>query len=48
MEFEWNPEKAAGNLAKHGVAFAEARPYLAIHLPLRISTQIIRKMKIGS
>jgi uncharacterized protein len=24
MEFEWDPEKAAGNLAKHGVAFPEA------------------------
>jgi uncharacterized DUF497 family protein len=24
MEFEWDPDKAARNLAKHGVAFAEA------------------------
>ncbi len=24
MEFEWDPEKAVNNLAKHGVAFAEA------------------------
>lgn len=24
MEFEWDPEKAAGNLAKHGVTFQEA------------------------
>jgi uncharacterized protein len=24
MEFEWDPEKAAANLAKHGVAFPEA------------------------
>ena len=24
MEFEWDPEKAVRNLAKHGVAFAEA------------------------
>src|SRR5262245_6437369 len=24
MEFEWDPEKAAGNLAKHGIAFQEA------------------------
>lgn len=23
--FEWNPTKAAGNLAKHGVAFEEAK-----------------------
>lgn len=24
MRFEWDPEKAARNLAKHGVSFAEA------------------------
>ena len=24
MEFEWNPDKATRNLAKHGVSFAEA------------------------
>jgi len=24
MEFEWDPDKAARNLAKHGVTFAEA------------------------
>lgn len=24
MEFEWDPEKAAANLKKHGVEFAEA------------------------
>jgi uncharacterized protein len=24
MEFEWDPPKALGNLAKHGVAFQEA------------------------
>jgi uncharacterized protein len=24
MDFEWDPEKAAANLAKHGVAFPEA------------------------
>lgn len=24
MEFEWNPVKAAGNMVKHGVSFAEA------------------------
>jgi uncharacterized DUF497 family protein len=24
MEFEWDPDKAARNLVKHGVAFAEA------------------------
>jgi len=24
MEFEWDPNKATGNLRKHGVSFAEA------------------------
>ena len=24
MEFEWDPAKDAGNLAKHGVSFSEA------------------------
>ena len=24
IEFEWDPEKAKGNLRKHGMAFAEA------------------------
>ncbi len=24
MEFEWNPDKATGNLEKHGVSFQEA------------------------
>ncbi len=24
MEFEWDPEKAASNLAKHGIDFADA------------------------
>ena len=24
MRFKWDPEKAAGNLAKHGVSFEEA------------------------
>ncbi|MDX8525075.1 BrnT family toxin [Mesorhizobium sp. MSK_1335] len=25
LEFEWDDEKAAGNVAKHGVAFSDAR-----------------------
>ena len=24
MEFEWDPEKATANVAKHGVSFSEA------------------------
>ena len=26
MEFEWNPQKAAANLAKHAVSFEDAAP----------------------
>jgi uncharacterized DUF497 family protein len=29
MEFEWDPDKAAGNLRKHNVAFQEAATVLA-------------------
>lgn len=25
LSFEWDPRKAAGNVAKHGVTFEEAR-----------------------
>lgn len=29
MEFEWDDEKAAANLAKHGVSFEEAKTVFA-------------------
>ena len=29
MKFEWHPPKAASNLAKHGVSFAEAQEAFA-------------------
>lgn len=29
MEFEWDPAKAASNLAKHGVSFPEAQTVFA-------------------
>ena len=29
MEFEWDPDKAAANLRKHGVSFEEAATVLA-------------------
>ena len=32
MNFEWEPEKAERNLAKHGVTFAKPRPPSAIPL----------------
>jgi uncharacterized DUF497 family protein len=28
MEFEWNPDKAAINLSKHGISFQEATTVL--------------------
>jgi uncharacterized DUF497 family protein len=30
MKIEWNPEKAAGNLRKHGIDFADAAVAAAI------------------
>jgi uncharacterized DUF497 family protein len=33
MEFERDPEKAARNLAKHGVAFADAATVFGIRRP---------------
>ena len=41
MEFEWDLDKAAVNLAKHGVAFTEAMTIFGDPLELTISTQII-------
>ena len=35
MQFEWDPAKAAENLAKHGVSFDEAAS--AFHDPLAVS-----------
>ena len=34
MKFEWDEEKAAGNLRKHGVSFAEASTAFADDLSL--------------
>ncbi len=34
MEFEWDPNKAASNLRKHGVRFAEAVAVLEDHAAL--------------
>jgi hypothetical protein len=36
MEFEWDPEKAAANLAKHGVSFGEAEGVFADPLALEM------------
>ena len=36
IEFEWDPTKAAANLAKHGVSFGEAST--VFHDPLSVTT----------
>lgn len=37
MKFEWDPEKAAGNLAKHGVGFIDASTIFGDPLELTLS-----------
>jgi uncharacterized DUF497 family protein len=37
MEFEWDPEKAASNLEKHGIEFVEATTVFADPLELTIT-----------
>jgi uncharacterized DUF497 family protein len=37
MEFEWDPEKAASNVEKHGVEFLEATTVFADPLELTIT-----------
>ena len=37
MEFEWDPEKGAANLAKHGVSFEEATSVFGDPLATTIS-----------
>ena len=37
IEFEWDPAKAAANLAKHGVSFAEASTVFRDPLSVTIS-----------
>ncbi|WKZ12925.1 MAG: BrnT family toxin [Gammaproteobacteria bacterium] len=37
MEFEWDPEKSATNLAKHGVSFEEATEVFGDELSSTIS-----------
>ncbi len=34
MEFEWDPDKAEGNIAKHGISFAEAATVFGDRLAL--------------
>ena len=37
MEFEWDPEKAVGNLAKHGIGFIEASTIFGDPLELTLA-----------
>ena len=32
LRFEWDPEKAAANVDKHGISFEEAATVLVTHL----------------
>jgi uncharacterized DUF497 family protein len=45
MQFEWDKEKAASNLTKHGVSFEEAVQFLVISLLKCFMMTNIRKMK---
>ena len=50
--FEWDPQKAEGNIEKHGVSFEEASTVFRDHLSLTIdgplhSTGEVRMVQIG-
>ena len=40
MRFEWDPEKAAANLAKHGVSFEEAATLFGDPLALTVQDPV--------
>jgi hypothetical protein len=44
MEFEWDDEKATGNLTKHGVSFDEAKLSSMTHFTLISMTPTIPLM----
>jgi uncharacterized DUF497 family protein len=49
MRFAWDEKKAASNLVKHGISFAEAETvFLAIHSRILSLTLIIRWKNIAS
>jgi hypothetical protein len=48
MQFEWDPAKAARNLAKHGVSFDEASTVFGDLLAGTIQTLDIRARSRGS
>jgi hypothetical protein len=45
LEFEWDPQKAAANLAKHKVSFEEPATVSAIRLVA--SSYLIRAIRLG-
>lgn len=45
MQFEWNKEKAASNLTKHGVSFEEAKTFLMILSMLTSMIQTILRTR---
>ena len=47
MEFEWDEDKAARNLAKHGVSFQDAAAVFGNPLAVTYYDQIIRITRIG-
>ena len=52
LQFEWDPDKAASNLAKHGVSFDEAAtvfadPTAAIFADPVHSTHEVRELLVG-
>ena len=53
MQFEWDPDKAEGNVVKHGVDFGEASTIFADPLELTVhdpghSTDEFRFLSLGS
>jgi uncharacterized DUF497 family protein len=48
MEFEWDPPKAARNLAKHGVSFQEAATIFGDPLALTFADPTILTMRTDS
>ena len=47
MEFEWDPGKAASNLAKHGVAFSDAATVFGDPLAITYLIWIIPLARTG-
>ena len=48
LRFEWDPRKAAANLAKHGVSFGEAETAFTTTMPQFSRIRITPPRKSGS